>query len=203
MQKFDLDWGVVLSFIFCYVALLINQVGSVQSLGNMVGADNMERRNKRGMIWVGLGNILSGSMGVIGPVDYSLSPGVVASTQCASRYTVIPAGLAMVAIAFSPSIVGFLMSIPAPVMGTVLLFLMGTQLSAGFEMVRSTGSVTEFRHGMIIALPLLFNVIMTFAPAEAIAAIPEIIRPIVGNGFVMGVIVILLLEHIFLRDKRE
>ena len=88
-------------------------------------------------------------------------------------------------------------------MGTVLLFLMGTQLSAGFEMVRSTGSVTEFRHGMIIALPLLFNVIMTFAPAEAIVAIPEIIRPIVGNGFVMGVIVILLLEHIFLRDKRE
>ena len=79
---------------------------------------------------------------------------------------------------------------------------MGTQLAAGFEMVRSTGSVTEFRHGMIIALPLLFNVVMTFAPESAIATIPEIIRPIVGNGFVMGVIIILLLEHIFLRDKK-
>ena len=202
MQKFELDWGVILSFLFCYVALLINQVGSVQSLGNMVGADAMPSRNKRGMILVGVGNILSGALGVIGPVDYSLSPGIVASTQCASRYTVIPAGLAMVVIAFSPSVVGFLMSIPAPVMGTVLLFLMGTQLAAGFEMIRSTGSVTEFRHGMIIGLPLLFDVIMTFAPASAIAAIPEIIRPIIGNGFVMGVIIILLLEHILLKDKK-
>ncbi len=202
MQKFELDWGVIVSFVFCYVALLINQVGSVQSLGNMVGADGMERRNKRGMILAGLGNMLSGSMGVIGPVDYSLSPGIVASTSCASRYTVIPAGVAMMLLALSPSAVGVLMSIPAPVMGTVLLFLMGTQLAAGFEMVRSTGSVTEFRHGMIIAIPLLFNVIMTFAPAEAVGAIPELIRPIVGNGFVMGVIIILLLEHIFLRDKR-
>ncbi len=203
MENFDLDWGVVLSFLFCYIALLINQVGSVQSLGGMVGADKMEPRNKRGMILVGLGNILSGSMGVIGPVDYSLSPGIVASTRCASRYTVIPAGVAMIAIAFSPSIVGFLMSIPSPVMGTVLLFLMGTQLAAGFEMVRSTGSVTEFRHGMIIALPLLFNVIMTFAPADAIASIPEIIRPIVGNGFVMGVVIILLLEHLFLHNRNR
>lgn len=203
MQQFDLDWGVVISFLFCYIALLINQVGSVQSLGEVVRADAMESRNKRGMILVGLGNVLSGSMGVIGPVDYSLSPGVVASTQCASRYTVIPAGLTMVAIAFSPSVVGFLMSIPSPVMGTILLFLMGTQLAAGFEMIRSTGSVTEFRHGMIIALPILFNVIMTFAPAEAIASIPTVIRPIVGNGFVMGVIIILLLEHLFLRDKQS
>ena len=203
LQQFELDWGVVLSFLFCYIALLINQVGSVQSLGNMIAADSMESRNKRGMIVTGLGNILSGAMGVVGPVDYSLSPGIVASTRCASRYTIIPAGLAMIAVAFSPKIVGFLMSIPAPVMGTVLLFLMCTQLSAGFEIIRNSGCIKEFRHGMIIALPLLFNVIMTFAPADAIGAIPQIIRPIVGNGFVMGVIVILLLEHIFLRDKKQ
>ena len=203
LQQFELDWGVVLSFLFCYIALLINQVGSVQSLGNMIAADSMESRNKRGMIVTGLGNILSGAMGVVGPVDYSLSPGIVASTRCASRYTIIPAGLAMIAVAFSPKIVGFLMSIPAPVMGTVLLFLMCTQLSAGFEIIRNSGCIKEVRHGMIIALPLLFNVIMTFAPADAIGAIPQIIRPIVGNGFVMGVIVILLLEHIFLRDKKQ
>ena len=203
LQQFELDWGVVLSFLFCYIALLINQVGSVQSLGNMIAADSMESRNKRGMIVTGLGNILSGAMGVVGPVDYSLSPGIVASTRCASRYTIIPAGLAMIAVAFSPKFVGFLMSIPAPVMGTVLLFLMCTQLSAGFEIIRNSGCIKEFRHGMIIALPLLFNVIMTFAPADAIGAIPQIIRPIVGNGFVMGVIVILLLEHIFLRDKKQ
>lgn len=197
------DTGVIISFVFCYIALLINEVGSVQSLGDMVGADNMASRNRRGMGVTGAMNVVAGCMGVIGPVDYSLSPGVVASTSCASRYTVIPAGVAMIAIAFFPSIVGVLMSIPTTVMGAILFFLMGIQLAAGFEMATNTRSITSFRHGMILGVPLMFDVILTFAPAEAINCIPEIIRPVIGNGFVMGVIIVLLLEHVFLRDSRK
>lgn len=197
------DTGVIISFVFCYIALLINEVGSVQSLGDMVGADNMASRNRRGMGVTGAMNVVAGCMGVIGPVDYSLSPGVVASTSCASRYTVIPAGVAMIAIAFFPSIVGVLMSIPPTVMGAILFFLMGIQLAAGFEMATNTRSITSFRHGMILGVPLMFDVILTFAPAEAINCIPEIIRPVIGNGFVMGVIIVLLLEHVFLRDSRK
>jgi len=33
------------------------------------------------------------------------------------------------------------------------------------------------------------------------AAVPSLLRPIVGNGFVMGIIVVLLLEHLVLREK--
>ena len=197
------DAGVIISFVFCYIALLINEVGSVQSLGEMVGADNMAARNRRGLGVAGAVNVLAGCMGVIGPVDYSLSPGVVASTSCASRYTIIPAGLAMIVIAFFPPVVGVLMSIPPTVMGAILFFLMGIQLAAGFEMASNTRSITSFRHGMILGIPLMFDVILTFTPAEAIAGIPEIIRPVIGNGFVMGVIIVLLLEHVFLRDKKE
>lgn len=46
--------------------------------------------------------------------------------------------------------------------------------------------------------------LLSFAPAEAIGHIPALIRPIVGNGFVMGVITVLLLEHgVFRRPKAE
>ena len=99
--------------------------------------------------------------------------------------------------------VGVLMTIPATVMGTILLFLMGTQLAAGFEMTHNTRSVTSFRHGLIIGIPIMFDVILSFAPAEAIAQIPALIRPIAGNGFVMGVIIVLILEHIILKDGQE
>ncbi|MBP3482062.1 MAG: purine/pyrimidine permease [Alistipes sp.] len=199
----EFDFGLILSFLFCYIAFFINEVGSIQSLGTMIGADAMKSRNRRGMGMVGILNMLAGSMGTIGPIDYSLSPGVVASTSCASRYTVIPAGIAMIAIAFWPQAVGVLMTIPATVMGTILLFLMGTQLAAGFEMTHSTRSVTSFRHGLIIGIPIMFDVILSFAPAEAIAQIPALIRPIAGNGFVMGVIIVLILEHIILKDGQE
>ena len=197
----ELDAGVVIAFIFCYIALFINQVGSVQSLGEFTGADGMERRQSRGMVVQGVMNIVSGALGVVGPVDYSLSPGVVASTSCASRYTVIPAAAAMIVLAFIPDAVSVLLTIPQPVMGVVLLYLMATQVAAGLHLMQSSSAVVSFKDGLVLGIPIMFTVILSFAPADALSTIPSLLRPIVGNGFVMGIIIILLLEHLFLKER--
>ena len=199
----ELDAGVVIAFIFCYIALFINQVGSVQSLGEFTGADGMERRQSRGMVVQGVMNIVSGALGVVGPVDYSLSPGVVASTSCASRYTVIPAAVAMIVLAFIPDAVSVLLTIPQPVMGVVLLYLMATQVAAGLHLIEGTSAVRSFKDGLVLAIPIMFTLILSFAPQSAMQTIPALLRPIVGNGFVMGIIVVLLLEHLFLREKKK
>lgn len=199
----ELDAGVVIAFIFCYIALFINQVGSVQSLGEFTGADGMERRQSRGMVVQGVMNIVSGALGVVGPVDYSLSPGVVASTSCASRFTVIPAAAAMIVLAFIPDAVSVLLTIPQPVMGVVLLYLMATQVAAGLHLMQSSSAVVSFKDGLVLGIPIMFTVILSFAPADALSTIPSLLRPIVGNGFVMGIIIILLLEHLFLKDKKQ
>lgn len=197
-----LDAGVVIAFIFCYIALIINQVGSVQALGKFVGASNMEKRQKRGLLLTGIMNIAGGATGVLGPVDYSLSPGVVASTSCASRFAILPAALAMVALALFPDAVAVLLTIPKPVMGIVLLFLMSTQVAAGLEIINSTKAVLSFRDGLVLGVPIMLTLALSLAPQEAMEAIPSIIRPIVGNGFVMGVIVIIILEHIVLKERK-
>lgn len=199
----ELDAGVVIAFIFCYIALFINQVGSVQSLGEFTGADGMERRQSRGMVVQGVMNVVGGVLGVVGPVDYSLSPGVVASTSCASRYTVIPAAAAMIVLAFIPDVVSVLLTIPQPVMGVVLLYLMATQVAAGLHLMQSSSAVVSFKDGLVLGIPIMFTVILSFAPADALSTIPSLLRPIVGNGFVMGIIIILLLEHLFLKDKKQ
>ena len=199
----DIDAGIVIAFIFCYIALFINQMGSVQSLGDMVGADNMATRQKRGMVVQGVMNMVAGAMGVIGPVDYSLSPGIVASTSCASRFTVIPAAMLMIILAFIPDAVSVLLTIPQPVMGVVLLYLMSTQIAAGLHMIHSTTATPTFKDGLILAIPIMFTTLLSFAPQSAMYAVPALLRPIVGNGFVMGIILILLLEHLFLKDKKQ
>lgn len=203
LNEFHIDAGVVVAFIFCYIALLINEIGSVQSLGEFVEAQGMEGRQKRGMLLTGVMNIVSGVCGVIGPVDYSLSPGVVASTSCGSRYTVIPAAVAMLVIALLPDLVAVLLTIPSPVMGVVLLYLMATQLAAGFHLMHESRASSSFKDGMVLGIPIMTTIILSFAPQTALAAIPSLLRPIAGNGFVMGIIVILLLEHLFLRDTKK
>lgn len=202
LAEYNLDAGVIIAFLFCYIALLINQVGSVQSLGEFVAAPNMDKRQNRGLLVTGIMNIVSGAAGVPGVVDYSLSPGVVASTSCASRYTMLPAAVAMIVLALFPQAVAVLLTIPQPIMGIVLLYLMATQVAAGFEIIHSTKAVLSFQDGLILGLPIMLTVVLSFAPVEAMTAVPSLLRPIVGNGFVMGIIVVLILEHFVLKNRR-
>ena len=147
--KFDL--GAVLSFLFCFIALIVNELGSIQAVGRMIGADHMERRTTRGVGITGLANVVSGALGIVGPVDYSMSPGIIAATGCASRFPLIPAGIG----------------------------------------------------GRVVGFSLMVALLLSFAPDEALNSIPALIRPIVGNGFVMGVITVLILEHLIFRSGKK
>ena len=151
---------------------------------------------------VGLTNVLSGLFGVIGPVDYSMSPGVIAATGCASRYTLIPAGIGLIACAFFPAVVGLLVTLPGVVMGAILLYLMATQLAAGMQMLVRERAITDFDSGVVVGLPLMVALLLSFAPSEVVNLIPSLFRPIVGNGFVMGVVSVLILEHLIFRKSK-
>lgn len=196
--EFSLDLGLIIAFVICYIALLINDIGSIESLGAMLGAEAMDTRLKRGVRITGLMNVASGAMGVLGPVNFSMSPGVIASTGCASRRVMIPATIALILCGLFPNIVWVLTNIPNPVIGVILLFLMGTQLSAGFEMIHSTNAVRNFSEALTLSLPLMVAMLFQLMPR---GIIPSVIEPLVGNGFAMGVITVMLMEHVVNRNK--
>ncbi|NLZ73573.1 MAG: xanthine permease, partial [Bacteroidales bacterium] len=81
--------------------------------------------------------------------------------------------------------------------------LMATQLSASFQMIGTDKNVvTNFNDSLTIGLPLMIGLFLSFAPDTALNHIPSTLRPILGNGFVMGVIMVLLLEHIILKKNK-
>lgn len=198
LDEFVFDWSLVVAFVICYIALAINDIGSMESLGGMLGIKDMEKRTKRGVRITGVMNIVAGSMGVLGPVNYSMSPGVIASTGCASRYALIPATLMLFTCALFPDVIWVLTAIPTPVIGVILLFLMGTQLAASYEMMHSTRSATTFADALTLGLPIMVAMLFQLMP-KGIA--PDVIQPLVGNGFAMGVITVIVMEHIVNRQR--
>ena len=198
LDEFVFDWSLVVAFVICYIALAINDIGSMESLGGMLGIKDMEKRTKRGMRITGVMNIVAGSMGVLGPVNYSMSPGVIASTGCASRYALVPATLMLFGCALFPDVIWVLTAIPTPVIGVILLFLMGTQLAASYEMMHSTRSATTFADALTLGLPIMVAMLFQLMP-KGIA--PDVIQPLVGNGFAMGVITVIVMEHIVNRQR--
>lgn len=198
LPALEFDGSMIVAFLFCYVALLINDVSSIQALGGILQADCLQKRCLRGVGVTGIFNIVAGALGVIGPVNYSMSPGVIASSSCASRYALVPAGIGLIVCAFVPECIAVLSAIPNTVIGVILLYLMGTQLAAAFSMMTSSGQANGFEDCLIVGLPVMAALIFGNIPMQVI---PAVLQPIVGNGFVMGVILVILLEHLIVRRK--
>ena len=198
IPQLEFDGGMIVAFLLCYVVLLINDIGSIQALGGMLSTPDTDRRCGRGVAITGLMNIVAGGMGVIGPVNFSMSPGVIASSSCASRYAIIPAGIGLIICAFIPSLIAVMSAIPNTVIGVILLYLMGTQLAAAFSMMSASQSAVGFDDALIIGLPIMVALFFGAVPMDVV---PALVRPIIGNGFVMGVITVILLEHVILRRK--
>ncbi|NLV17536.1 MAG: purine/pyrimidine permease [Syntrophomonadaceae bacterium] len=200
---FDLaipDLGLVLAFLICFIALSMNELSSIQSVGIMLNADNMEKRVNRGVSVIGFGNILAALGGVIGPVDFSLGPGVIATTKCASRFTLIPTGIALLLLACSPIAIALVGAVPSSVIGVILAYIITSQIGAALLLIHQTQSATSFDDGLVIGLPLMLGTIVAFLPPEIVTQFPDIIRPVAANGFVAGTIAVLLLEHLVYRQ---
>jgi xanthine/uracil permease len=190
--------GVVVSFLICYLALTVNDLGSIQSVNEMLSPAHPDRRINRGIVVTGIANLMSGFMGVIGPVNYSLSPGVLTSTRCASRYALFPAAIFLVLLSSFPRLIAVMGSVPSVVIGGIMVYIMAAQLSAGLQIAikdcRESGF--SFEKGIVVGLPLLLGNIVAYFPAQVLDSIPTLLSPVLGNGFVVGVVTALLLEHL-------
>lgn len=198
MKEFSFDTGVFISFVFCFLGLSINDLGSIESIAELLKPKTVDDRINRGITLTGLSNVLSGVLGVVGPVNFSLSPGIVLSTGCGSRFALIPAAIILSALAFFPSVMRVIGSVPSAVIGTVLLYILCFQVSAGLA-VLSEAHAFSLETGLVLGLPLLLANIVAFLSGEMVSTFPLMLRPVLGNGFVVGVSAVLILEHLVFR----
>lgn len=193
--------GILISFLICFFALAINDLGSIQSMSALLTLPDMPKRVKRGIAFTGLANVAAGFLGVLGPVNFSLSPGVIAATGCASRFTLLPAAALLFLLSFSPFLVGMMGKIPPPVIGAVLMYILSYQVASGLIVAFPSDEKFCLEHGLVLGLPLLLGTIMAFLPAPILSSFPTMLRPVLGNGFVVGVLSAILLEHVIFRKS--
>ena len=99
--------------------------------------------------------------------------------------------------AFVPKLAALLSLIPAQVVGAALFVAMGVQVGAGLAIV-ATGEMAS-RDYFVVGLPVMLGTCVGFLPDELLASLPVGARVIFGNGLVVGILMVLLLEHGILR----
>ncbi len=195
--------SAILPFLVAYLTVIINGVGSIYSIAEIVGKDKLERRVDRGIGWTGLGGLAGGILGCVGTVSFGISPGVVLVTRVGSRFPVTLCGGLLCLLAFFQQLLVLLMSIPASVVGAALLTAMASQVGAGMSVLTRKGKALQGRDYTIIGLPLLLAGVITFLPEAFFRELPPGAQAFCRNGLVVGIVAVLLLEHLFLREKES
>lgn len=194
--------SAIIPFLIANVAVVINGVGSIYSIGEIVGKEGMSGRIARGMGMTGLGGLLAGTLGSIGTVSFGLSPGVVLVTRVGSRFPVMLCGVLLSFLAFFQKGLTLLLSIPSSVVGAALITAMASQIGAGISVLTRSGRAFEGRDYLVIGLPILVGGLISILPGKFFQAFPAEAQTFLKNGLVVGIVLVLLLEHLFLRRKR-
>jgi xanthine/uracil permease len=192
----------ILAISFTYLAVMINTVGSIQGMSELVEKEGLENRIDRGIGMTGAGGLVAAALGVVGLVSHSISPGVVLVSRVASRYVLTVGGAMMIVFAFIPKIWAILTVIPSSVIGAVLFVALASQLMAGISVMMAGKAKVERREFFCVGLPLLIGTVVSILPKPFFQFFPGAIASLVSNGLVMGIAFSLFSEHLLFRPRR-
>jgi uracil permease len=190
----------IITFLFAYLAVIVNSIGSIHGISEIVGKDQIKKRVDRGIGFTGIGGVLAGLMGSIGTVSYSISPGVVLVSRVGTRFALTFCGVILILLSFIPKIGALFAVIPSAVIGAVLCVAMGSQIGAGIAVISKKGSM-KTRDYLVVGIPTLLGTMTSFLPKGIYAPLPSFLSAILANGVVLGIISVLIMEHLLLRER--
>jgi len=195
------SWASLISFACAYLAVMVNSLGSLQGIAAITDQKRLSTSTPRGIIVNGIAGIVCGFLGVVGTVSFSMSPGVILVNRVASRFAIAYCGVILVIAAFIPKLAALLALVPSPVVGAALCVAMGGQVGVGISMVASKKLTS--RDYFVVGIPLLLGSMVGFLPRNLFDTLPGSLQVFVANSLIVGIGLVLILEHLLLREPRK
>lgn len=154
---------------------------------------------RRSLLITGFSSLVSGVLGLVPYAPYTSSLGFLRATRIYDRLPFLLASVLFMLLGIIPVLGQLFASLPLSV-GDAVLFVAYLQLfGAGLNAIE--GIKFSFKTIYRLALPVLFGITLMTIPATAFTSIPAIIRPLLQNGLVMGILLAIILEQIIRWDK--
>lgn len=200
---FAFDAALILPFVIVGIA------SAVTLMGNMANAQRINdaawvrpdfKSMSRGLAGSGLAVIVCGLLGNAGVASSTASVGMSSANGITSRAVGYATGGLLIAAAFVPWVVFFLMATTAPVMGAMLVFTALFVFTSGLQMV--TARMLDQRRVVVIGLSFAMAM-MADIYRDAFATLPPVLHAVFGNGVVLGTACALILNALLRIGVRE
>lgn len=191
--------GIIITAILTGLLNLANTFGALKGTDGMYHSKTTNGQYKRTITISGFFVMIAGLFGMVPYAPYVASIGFLSQTRIVERLPLILGGCMFVIMGMVPAIGQFFSKLPLSV-GSAVLFVAYLQLlhsSLQFFRQIELNTTNIYRS----AIPLFVGIIIMTLPPTYFESIPGFIRPLISNGLLMGIILSLILENCFSRER--
>jgi len=196
------EWGIVITVVITGLLNTTNTIATLKGAEDVFEKETTPKQYRASFCLTGLLSALSGVLGLVPYAPYASSLGFLQSTGIRERAPFFVGSVLFILLGLVPQLSAFFSTIPHSV-GNTVLFVAYLQLFR--SAIRNIEGLTfEPTTVYRIALPALLGLSIMTLPAAAFTTIPQLIRPILSNGMLMGILTALFMEflHYLGRQKR-
>lgn len=193
---FQFDLGTTIVMFIAFVADLGQVIGSYVLVGEVIGKQKVsDKRIDGGVLTESIGSVVSSALGGLPTVTYNQNIGALMVTGIGSRYVFATAGAILVVLGLCPKIGAVIASIPGPIVGGLLLI---TIAMLCMQAIRVLGTMPQTNANLFAAgMGIVIGVGITVLPRDLLMMVPELFRPFVSSGIIMGFLVAGTIHTIF------
>ncbi|WP_121663452.1 uracil/xanthine transporter [Metabacillus litoralis] len=188
----NLNIGIIAITFLASVINLSNTIASVTTSSAMFHDEYSQNRFDRSYLLNGAYSIVAALFGLVSYAPFASSIGFLESTRIFQLRPYLIGGGLMILLGSVPFLGNLLATLPVTV-GNAVLFvayfqLFGTSLRSIRD--QTFNSITIHR----LAVPILVGVCIMNMDPKLFTTLPALIRPLISNGFIMGVLLSIFLE---------
>lgn len=185
--------GVIAAVIVTGLINLSNTYATLAATGPLYGKPAAPPQYARSMIVSGFITIIAGLLGIVPYAPYTSSIGLLQSTRILDRKPFILGAALFILLGAIPILGQLFASLPLSV-GDAVLLVAYFQLF-GSALTNIQGLTFSYKTIYRLAIPVLLGLALMALPPIAFSSIPALVRPLLQNGLVAGILLAIVLEH--------
>ncbi|MCQ6279194.1 uracil/xanthine transporter [Bacillus sp. EB600] len=191
--------GIIIMMILTGLINTTNTIAAIKGAEPLLRSSTYDRQYRRSFVLTGINSIISGLFGLVPYAPYISSIGFLQSTRITALGPFILGGILFMILGLVPVLGHFFSTMPISV-GDAVLFVAYLQLFGG-ALSNLKGLQFSSRTIYRIAAPVLLGISIMNLPAQMFLSIPILVRPLLSNGLIMGILTAIILENIVNWEK--
>ena len=191
--------GVLITVILAGLISMSNTFAALEGAGALYEKPITATQYKRSFMLTGINSIVAGLLGQVPYAPYVSSLGFLRTTRLLERAPFLIGSALFILLGAIPALGQLFATLPVSV-GDAVLLVAYLQLF-GSALTSIEGMTFTYKTIYRLAFPVLLGLALMTIPGSAFSTIPDLVRTLLQNGLIIGILLAMLLENTIRWDR--